>query len=283
MSKRQDIEEHVRALGEIEGIMGAMKNLALMESHKMSRVLPMQHRVVEEIEHAAQDFLSFHPSFTPDMSGHEIYLVIGAERGFCGDFNDRVLSVLHRHLRATDDQDPVLIIVGRKLLQRAEQRTRIAAFVQGPTVADEVPSVLVRVVDEVRNNTARHRAEARAAVTAVYHDALADEVVIRPLRPVQPSASIANEQPFGPLLTLAPDMFFGELLDLYLFSLLHTIFYSALMAESRARLAHLDSALQRLERDRGDLLRKRNVLRQEEITEEIEVLMLSSFTRPRRR
>jgi F-type H+-transporting ATPase subunit gamma len=55
------------------------------------------------------------------------------------------------------------------------------------------------------------------------------------------------------------------------------------MAESRARLAHLESALQRLERDHTDLLRRRNVLRQEEITEEIEVLMLSTLLPHRRR
>lgn len=283
MSKRRDIEEHIRALGEIEGIMGAMKNLALMESHKLNRISTMQHRVVEEIERAARDFLSFHPTFKPDFFGHDLYLVVGAERGFCGDFNDRLLSALDRHLQTTDDRNPALVIVGRKLLQRAERITRIAAFVEGPTVADEVPAVLIRVIEQVRNVTARHRGGATAGVTAVYHDAVADEAVIRPLRPFPSSASAANDEPFGPLLTLAPDMFFGQLVDLYLFSLLHAIFYSALMAESRARLAHLDSALQRLERDRGDLLRKRNALRQEEITEEIEVLMLSSSARLRRR
>lgn len=281
MSKRRDIEEHVRSLGEIEGIMSAMKNLALMESHKLSRVFTMQHRVVEEIETAARDFLSFHPGFKPEYSGHDLYLVIGAERGFCGDFNDRLLSVLERYLQTTDDRNPELVVVGRKLLQRAERLNRIAAFVEGPTVADEVPSVLIRVIEQAREVTARRSGGKRAAVTAVYHDAMAEEVVIRPLRPFQPSPPAANEQPFGPVLTLAPDLFFAELVDLYLFSVLHAIFYNALMAESRARLAHLDSALQRLERDRADLLRKRNVLRQEEITEEIEVLMLSRYTMPR--
>jgi len=38
-----------------------------------------------------------------------------------------------------------------------------------------------------------------------------------------------------------------------------------------------------LDRDGMGERRRRNVLRQEEITEEIEVLMLSSFTVPRRR
>jgi len=283
MSKRRDIETHVRTLDEIEGIMGVVKNLALMESHKLSRVLATQHRVVEDIEAAGRDFLAFHPTLAPDLSGKELYLVIGAERGFCGDFNDRLLFALDGHLRTTDDRDPALILVGRKLLERAERVHRIAATVEGPTVTEEVQPILTRVIDQLRQVAARQTSEGRAPVTAVYHDAVTESVVVRPLRPFPSSPHAARGRPFPPLLTLPPPVFFSQLVDLYLFSLLHAIFYSALMAESRARLEHLESAMQRLERDQTDLLRRRNVLRQEEITEEIEVLMLSTLVTPRRR
>jgi len=79
-----------------------------------------------------------------------------------------------------------------------------------------------------------------------------------------------------PLLYLPPRVFLAELIDLYLFALLHTIFYSALMAENRARMSHLEGAIQRLDRETRELELKRNLLRQEEITEEIELLMLSA-------
>jgi F-type H+-transporting ATPase subunit gamma len=283
LSKRRDIEEHVRILGEIEGIMGAMKNLALMESHKLSRVLATQHQVVGDIEAAGRDFLTFHPTLAPDFSGKELYLVIGAERGFCGDFSDRLLSALNRHLRTTNDRDPPLIIVGRKLLERAERVHRIAAVVEGPTVTEEVPPILTRVIDQLRQTAAQQTSGGRALVTAVYHDAVTESVVVRPLRPFPSPPHAASRGSFPPLLTLPPTVFFSQLVDLYLFSLLHAIFYSALMAESRARLQHLESALQRLERDQTDLMRKRNALRQEEITEEIEVLMLSALSTHHRR
>ncbi len=281
MSKRRDIEEHVRTLGEIKGIMGAMKNLALMESHKLSRVLATQHRVVSDIEAAGREFLAFHPTLAPDCSGKALYLVIGAERGFCGDFSDRLLSALNRHLRSTNDRDPPLMIVGRKLLERAERVHRIAAVVEGPTVTEEVPSILTRVIEQLRQTATQPTSGERTLVTAVYHDAVTESVVVRPLRPFPSPPQAGGRGAFPPMLTLPPAVFFSQLVDLYLFSLLHAIFYSALMAESRARLEHLESALQRLERDQTDLLRKRNILRQEEITEEIEVLMLSAqITRP---
>ncbi|HXH86545.1 MAG TPA: FoF1 ATP synthase subunit gamma [Nitrospira sp.] len=283
MSKRRDIEAHVRTLDEIEGIMGVMKNLALMESHKLSRVLAAQHRVVENIEAAGQDFLAFHPTLAPDLSGKELYLVIGTERGFCGDFNDRLLSALDGHLRTTGERDPVLILVGHKLVERAGLVHRFAATVEGPTVTEEVQPVLTRVIDQLREAAARRASGGRAPVTAVYHDAVTESVVVRPLRPFPSPPRAAHRNPFPPLLTLPPPVFFSQLVDLYLFSLLHAIFFSALMAESRARLAHLESAIQRLERDETDLLRRRNILRQEEITEEIQMLMLGTLvTRPHR-
>ena len=283
MSKRRDIEAHMRTLGEVEGIMSAMRNLALMESLKMSRVLATQHRVVDDIEAAGRDFLLFHPSLVPDYTGKDLYLVIGSERGFCGDFNERILSALAHHLEVADDQDPVLVIVGSKLLGRVEQVHRIAASVEGPTVSGEVQPVLARVIGHLQAVATRQTSGGRTSVTAVYHDAVTASVVVRPLRPFQSPPRPTSGRAFPPLLTLPPTVFFSQLVDVYLFSLLHAIFYSALMAESRARLAHLESAIQRLERDQADLVRWRNVLRQEEITEEIEMLMLSAFVTPRRR
>jgi F-type H+-transporting ATPase subunit gamma len=120
-------------------------------------------------------------------------------------------------------------------------------------------------------------------ITVVYRAAGAEGITIQPLRPFDTLSPVETKGATAPFLTLSPRVFVAELVDLYLFALLHEIFYSALMAESRARLAHLESALQRLERDQTNLLRKRNVLRQEEITEEIEVLMLSTLVTHRRR
>ena len=63
---------------------------------------------------------------------------------------------------------------------------------------------------------------------------------------------------------------------------MHDVFYSSLMAENRRRLQHMEGAMQRMEERAGDLQRKYNLLRQEEITEEIEVIMLSSDALRRR-
>lgn len=276
MSKGRDLEEQVRTLGEIEGIMGAMKNLALMENVKLNRVLAAQRRVVDGIETAGRDFLTFYSTLSPPIGETSLYLMIGTERGFCGDFNDRLLAAFEDHLHTLKHGNPVLVVVGRKLVEQSERAHRISAVVQGPTVSEEVPTVLIGVMDQIRSVAARHGLRGTVPVTAVYHDAVSESIVVRPLRPFQSPRTKDRARPVAPSLTLPPPVFFAQLIDLYLFSLLHEIFYSALMAECHARLAHLETALHRLDDNRQDLLQRRNVLRQEEITEEIEVLMLSA-------
>lgn len=81
---------------------------------------------------------------------------------------------------------------------------------------------------------------------------------------------------YPPVLNLDPFTFATDLIDHHLFSLLYEVFYSALMAENLRRFQHMDQATQRLEKDMAELALRRNSLRQEEITEEIQVIMLSA-------
>jgi len=52
--------------------------------------------------------------------------------------------------------------------------------------------------------------------------------------------------------------------------------FAALMAENQRRVQHLEQAGQHLEREVDALGKRRNMLRQEEIIEEIEVILLSA-------
>ncbi len=276
MSKRREIEEHIRALSEIRGIMSAMKNLALTETHKLTRAFSAQQRVVCNFEAAARDFLRFHPELSLEVSGTNVYLVIGSERGFCGDYNGALLSALDRHCQAVGERNPFVVTVGRKLSARVAGDRRAVLPLDGPSVAEEVQPALSHAMDRLKELQYQRQPHQGLVVTVVYHDAERDEIVIRPLQPDQPSTEAAPPFAYPPFLTLTPATFLAEWMDLYLFALLHAIFYSALMAENRARLQHLQAALERIDRDTEEMRLRRNMLRQEEITEEIEVIMLSA-------
>ena len=52
--------------------------------------------------------------------------------------------------------------------------------------------------------------------------------------------------------------------------------YTSLMIENHQRVMHLDGAVKHLDDESAEMARKANTLRQEEIIEEIEVILLSA-------
>jgi F-type H+-transporting ATPase subunit gamma len=276
MSRRREIEEHIRAISEIRGIMSAMKNLALTETQKLTRAFSAQQRVVHNLEAAASDLLRFYPELSLEVSGTNVYLVIGSERGFCGDYNGALLSALDRHCQAVGERDPFVVIVGRKLSARVAGERRAVVALDGPSVAEEVQPALTQLMDRLKELQHQRQLHQGLVLTVVYHEAGRDEIIIRPLQPGRPSMEAPPPFTYPPFLNLTPAAFLTDWIDLYLLALLHEVFYSALMAENRARLQHLQGALERIDRDTEEMRLRRNMLRQEEITEEIEVIMLSA-------
>ncbi len=271
MSKRREVQNRLSMLGEIDGIMVAMKNLALLEARKLETFLATQRRAVSGIETAAQDFLNFYPQASARTDGmQQLLLVIGSERGFCGDFNETLLTPI---ALAAQQEGTLLVAVGRRLGAKLQDDKRIAAFVEGPSVADEVPPALMRLAKVL--GELQQRPEAAWRLSALYHDDESGEPRIRQLLPLAtPTGKSAHSH--APLLNLEPARFLSQLTSQYFYAALHEIFYASLMAENRKRLEHMENAIRRLEKDEAKLRLRYNALRQEEIIEEIEIIMLSA-------
>jgi len=278
VTRRRDIERHRRSLDEIRDIMNSMKNLSFMETRKISGFLDVQHSVVKHIESVAEDFLSFYPDTLTETTGTSdinVYLIIGAERGFCGDFN----HVLLRHFetmpitQTTDKQR--LICVGHKLETLLENDERAIIFVNGASVAEEVGNVLNQIVDQL---SSMHEHYGSLNLYVLYHDDDNQLINQQLLPPFQNLLNHQSQEPYAPELNLEPKSFLLDLSYHYLFVVLYEILYTSLMAESRQRVTHLEGAVQHMDEQSEELHRQSNVLRQEEIIEEIEVILLSAVS-----
>lgn len=277
MSKRLEIQQRWHLLGEISGIMGAMKNLSLIETRKLTRYLANQQRIVTSIEAAAIDFLQHHPqmAWEQPQPAVPLLLLIGSERGFCGDFNELLVGALNRHLERHDIPSPRLLVIGRRLAAKFEGDPRVTGFLDGPSVAEEVQQVLGRVIGSI--GAVADGGGAFSNLTVFSHREAGDEVAVHTVLPIRiPTSAATPRYGHPPLLNLEPARFFPHLLDHYLFAVLHELFYNSLMVENRRRLQHMERAIQRMEQKIGELRLKHNALRQEEITEEIEIIMLSA-------
>jgi len=276
MSRRHDIDTRLEGLSDIGKIMRSMKNLSYMETRKLARFIDAQRHVVASIENAAGDFLDHYPGLLQAMNedgaaAASCWLLIGAERGFCGDFDEAVLHAVEQQ-QDTDSEQVALIAVGSRLATTLEHDPRLVATVPGASTAEEVGAVLLRLIDTLDEIATQRR---RLRLRVLHWEDEADAVSNVSLLPPFQETATASAHPFPPLLNLPPAEFLERLIDHYLFAALHALLYSSLIAEHQHRLRHLDAALRRLdERTRGLELR-RNLLRQEEITEEIELILLN--------
>ena len=269
MGRRHPLEQRLRSLAEIRDIMGAMQNLALIETRKLARVLQTEQRMLASIREAAGDFRRAYAVTGPSIAaGRDVCLLVGSERGFCGDFNDAVL----RELKALPPE-VALIVTGSKLSARLQGEARIIEHLPGAAALEDVPTVLLGVMHTLDRWHAAQAPEIPMRLSALHHvDEGIAHSALDPFADAVPAASAASD---APLLTLAPQDFAGQLVDHYVFAALHDIFYRSLAAENQRRMQHMDAAVRRLDQKVAQLSRRGRSLRQEEITEEIEVILLS--------
>lgn len=279
VSRHGDIRRHLDALREIGGVMRAMKNLSLTETHKLARVSAHQFRALSSIELALQEFATGYPeaaaSRAPARAG--LLLAIGSERGFCGDFNEAVADAVRKRWAGASGARERVVVVGTRLAARLGGDPRIIAAFRGPSVAEEVPQVIKQTINAVQGLLASGNGAAPGALFVVSHRAEGEALTPRRVFPPAPKA--AGKAPVrAPRSYLGARKLFAGLLAHFLWAVLHATFYGSLMAENRRRLQHMEGAIRRLEERTDGLQRKAQMLRQEEITEEIEIIMLSRDT-----
>jgi F-type H+-transporting ATPase subunit gamma len=277
MTTRRIIQSQLEMLRELSEVMVAMKNISLMETHRLRRFISTQMRVVKNAEAMAEDFLSHYPQrLVPPRETPAVYLLIGSERGFCGDFNVALLRSLGEDLEAGGVTEPVLVPMGRKLCARLEKDPRVAGSLEGPGIVEEVDGALSRVVETLSGLRPGGEPFSPLSLVVLYHEVGDHASAVRIRRPLRELGRKTARFPHPPVLTMTPEDFFGDWVDQYLFAALHAFFYSSLMSEHLRRLHHLDGAIGRLDKQRDRLTLKDHALRQEEITEEIELILLSA-------
>ena len=205
MSSRRDLEIRLGSLNEIKEIMSAMKNLSLMEVHKLGRFLESQRRVIDSIEAAAADLLQFHRTLFPEnVTFRDFYLLVGSERGFCGDFNEALVRALEKH--AVTAQEKSIVVVGAKLATKLAGDARLRAAIGGASVAEEIDGVLVELMDALTETGARGASDGPLRLTVLHHQPGEEQVAMTLLQPLPPAPLKGKRYSHAPLLYLDPQL-----------------------------------------------------------------------------
>jgi len=272
MTRRHQQITHRRKLSEIRNIMNSMKTLAIMETHKLERFIESQSTMAITIENMAADFLHFNPQVLPSIEPtSNIILLIGSERGFCGDFNEQVIKKLDLSFTNTLQNNTTLIAVGSKLHPLLNETDHKVIFIEGAGVVEEIFSVvdsLAKILGDSQKS---------AFLNVLHHSSNHNELVVEQLLPpFQKMPETKKNSSTPPLLNITSREFFLDLTEHYLFNSLHRILYMSLMIENQHRIQHLENATHHLDEKTEELKHKINALRQEEIIEEIEVILLNT-------
>lgn len=275
MSRRHDLKRRLATLSEIDEIMQSMRMLSLLETRKLARFIECQRRVVELQKLAAADFLRFfppRPALHHDPQ-HVVVIVVGSERGFCGDFNSALRDELGARLGRVPAASHAVIAVGRKLAADLEADDRSLSLIDGPSTAEEVPAVLQRLVARIEDIVDRGAA---TQLSVLHHGGSSGGILCTRVIPAFEDLPAAPATACPPKLYVDAETLLAGLVEQYLFAVLHDIFFTSLLIEHQRRVQHLEGATQRLEQTVEELSRRNNTLRQEEITEELQVILLGA-------
>lgn len=283
MPKRLQLKNRIEVLSEISDIINAMKNLSLMEISKVNKFLTSQDRVAVSLEEIIFDFSSSHPKLTEQFffQPAKAVIVIGSERGFCGNFNDLVFAKWKNHLSEINLENPLTIFLGHKLCSKLPEDFSAVRKLQGLNSIEEVQNVILKLINELEIIYQETKGDINPSNWRIIYNQETREgltpVIFNPYENVKN----ANKYKFSnsPLLYLEPNKFLLELFNQYLFAILYQIFSQSFIVENHQRLKHMEGALDWLEKKQNILTLDFNMRRQEEITEEIEVMMLGAENR----
>jgi len=268
MSKLSDLKGHIHTLGEIKSILNAMKNLSIVEMTKVSRLLATHGKAAATIQEALADFEFFYGPPGPDPGTDGLFCVlIGSERGFCGGFNERIAA--HFGKAAAGPRNVRILVVGRKLAMKFEGDPRLAGTMDGPSAAEEIPATISSLCEQLRVHSG-------SRWLVIHNDGGEAQLETLETYPLEArTRSAPRPFPFPPLLYQPPAQLYPLLLEQQLFAVLYGVFYLSFMAENRERLRHMDGAIGKIDKDWSRMTLRANALRQEEITEELEIILMS--------
>lgn len=191
MSRYRKVKLHLKQLKELQSIITSMRTLAQLESRKLARFTRSQNNIADVLDQTITDFLTFFPR-QPLNKENALWLLIGSERGFCGGFNEQLISRLFTEWPRCLDKPQRVLAVGHKLCSRLDEMLPGYEGMTGASVVEEIPSLLSRVVNTTQKQLIHHSS---ATLRVLYHSDEHRKVVYHQLLPLREYNYLSN-QPF---------------------------------------------------------------------------------------
>ncbi|MDW5377917.1 FoF1 ATP synthase subunit gamma [Halomonas sp. HP20-15] len=273
-----DVTAHLGTTRELGLVITAMRGIAAARSREAQQHLQGIRAYADIIGTAIGEALSLvnvtgrADVLSPKAQRH-LRIVLCAEQGFAGGFNERILE---KALESGNSLDAPLFLVGERGLILAAEWAMAPTWSSSmavhtdamPALAGDITEALYAALDDA----------VPTRVTLIHGlpgKAEAQSIVSRPLLPFDYSRFPVARHGRPPRVTLAPAQLIASLAEEYVYAELHEALMLSFAAENEARLQAMVAAQGNIEQRRDALLAEFRRLRQEEITEEIVELAAS--------
>ncbi|MEZ5833670.1 MAG: FoF1 ATP synthase subunit gamma [Dongiaceae bacterium] len=267
MTRLAEIQAHLRSMGELRDIIGAMRSLAGMRMQEAARALPGIRRYTDSIASGIADamMLTSQPQIDSG-SGPRALVLFTAEHGFVGGYNERLIEAALASILPTD----LLFVLGsRGMVTMAEQAHEVAwahPLATRTAAAADVAQTLSR---ELYARIARGRIARVDVIYARYVQGSRAAIEQRRVLPLDPSLVKGAKRSQPPLHNLPPEDLQEKLIAEHVFANLTAAVVESIASENAARLAAMESAHENISKRLDTLHRDAGLARQSEITTEI--------------
>ncbi len=281
MASTKEIKNHIKSVRDTKKITNAMYMISSMKMRKVKSDLDKTRPYFEAIQSEIKRIFRtvkdvnnryFYPDDgMPELSGPYACLVITADKGLAGMYNQNVIREAEKML--AEHPDTKLFVVGEYGRQyfyhhKIPIERSFLYTAQNPTMqrAREITEILLDMFD-------KNLAEKIFVIYTDIKNSICEEAKVERLLPFHRKrfASNASEKAVKIPFEFTPSV--AEVLDIIIPSYVSGFIYSALVdsfcSEQNARMTAMDSANRNAEKLLSDLLVQYNRVRQSAITQEI--------------
>lgn len=270
MAGVREIKGRIRSVKNIQQITKAMKMVAAARikkvENRMKAARPYANKMREVVTQLAGQLEDVsHPLLTRrEVTRRVGVVVVTADKGLCGSYNNNVLKVAFAHVKSLPAA-PLLVTVGGKghrffTKRKADIAREMNGWMPEFSTARELAALVTDLfvsgqVDEIH------------CVTTQVKSALSQEAVVQKILPLASSESSGSPQ--GMIYEPGPEESLGIILPRYLDTIFFQILLEARTAELGARLRAMSNATDNANKLVGDLTLEFFRARQSAITNEI--------------
>jgi len=280
MNRAEEVQNRIANIQQIKGVVIAMRGLAAAHVRDANRHLEAIRAYEATIGEAIAEALFSFPAPETGFHSHDaqsrLTVIVGAEQGFSGAYNEQILERALADDPLSPPQD--FIVIGQRCISDFPTNRKAPLWTcHMAALTDEVPAVASRIVDAIfeRVETGAFKevyivsAQPSSRSYVLNRNRIVPFDFTRFTKPVQARA---------PLVLVPPRDLIENLVEEYVFSEICEALMLGFAAENDARMQAMTRARKNVERTNAELTRQFHQLRQEQTTNEI--IELSSSSQP---